>query len=763
MKQLYSLSLAIFTALGAHAQITIGQAEMPHANDELVRVKAVTNPFINYTATGPAHTWDFANLAANAGDTTNYQTVASTNFIYAIVYADIFFNGNRANHAKQGTDIAFSNLLPITNPYTFRYRSSSVYKTVGYGVELAGIGVPIIFDEHDVIYELPLDFGDASASHSAYHIEIPNVGYYGFEQDRTNEVDGWGAITTPGGVFDVLRVKTTLTMRDSIFGFAIARPVVHEYKWLTQGLRVPVLQVNTTTIFGQEVVTAIYYYDVPRSIDVVAPLASTLCPGATLPVFYESTGAFNAGGFFVPANHFTAQLSDATGSFAAPITIGDVTATTSGSITVTIPANTPPGTGYRIRVISTSPDFIGASDPFDISIGGTPTASITAAGPSLICTNDTLVLTAVGGPGYQWQLDGADIAGAMDATYAATLAGDYTVLVDNTCGTATSNTITVAVNAPPTYTVDQQNYLICAGDSVDITAHDQNGQSPLTYQWYLNNAPIVDATDSMVTATLAGLYTLVVTNGTTGCTFTTEDVLLDVLSVTAPNVSTTEPTTFCEGLATGLIADLIDDVTYQWMLDGVAIAGAESTQLAVTAAGQYTVVITTLQNCSATSDAIDVVVNPLPPAPLIGWSNDSLLTSGTGTFQWYVDGNAIDTATDPWWVPTENGTYTVQFTDTSGCSSTSDGWIYLVTGINGLASENVQVLPNPSSGTFAIQWPVASGQPFEIVDATGKQVLTSKLVGTRTTVDMSGAEQGMYFLRLLQNGTTPVLRIVITR
>ena len=58
MKQLYSLSLAIFTALGAQAQITIGQAEMPYANNELVRVKAVTNPFINYTATGPAHTWD---------------------------------------------------------------------------------------------------------------------------------------------------------------------------------------------------------------------------------------------------------------------------------------------------------------------------------------------------------------------------------------------------------------------------------------------------------------------------------------------------------------------------------------------------------------------------------------------------------------------------------------------------------------------------------------------------------------------------------
>ncbi|HMC96485.1 MAG TPA: hypothetical protein VKG92_02445, partial [Flavobacteriales bacterium] len=142
MKQLYTFFLSALTVLEAQAQITIGQNEMPHANDELVRVQAVTNPFIDYATTGPAQTWDYSNLAADQGDTTNYQTVASTNFVYAIVYADFGFNPNRANHAKQGTDIAFSGLLPIDNPYTFRYRSAAVYKTVGYGVELSGIPVP---------------------------------------------------------------------------------------------------------------------------------------------------------------------------------------------------------------------------------------------------------------------------------------------------------------------------------------------------------------------------------------------------------------------------------------------------------------------------------------------------------------------------------------------------------------------------------------------------------------------------------------------
>lgn len=927
MKQSYALLLAFLSALGAQAQITIGQAEMPHANDELVRVRAVTNPLINYAATGPAHTWNFANLAANTGDTTNYQTVASTNFIYAIVYADIFFNANRANHAKQGVDIPFSNLLPIANPYTFRYHSSSTYKTVGYGVELSGIPVPIIFDQHDVIYQLPLAYGNTSASHSSYHIDIPNLGYYGFEQDRENEVDGWGAITTPGGVFDVIRVKTTLTMHDTITGFAIDRPVVREYKWLAQGLRVPVLQINTTAIFGTEIVNAIYYYDVPRTIEVVDPLASTICPGAVVPVHYEVTGAFNAGGFFVPANHFTAQLSDANGSFASPVNIGDVTATTSGIINATIPANTPPGNGYRIRVISTSPGYTGTSNAFDITIGGATVASISTSGPSLICTGESLTLTAVGGPSYQWQLDGSEIIGATNDTYAATAAGTYTVLVDNACGSATSNSIVVEMNEPPTHVVDETAYLICAGATVDITAHDQSGQAPLSYQWMLNNAPIVGATDSMVTAELGGIYTVEVINGTTGCSFITEDVLVSVQSVPAPDVSAlgattfcmggsvqlaatnapvgayqwyldgsaitgettteltadasgdytiiatstdgcssepsaaitvtvnalpetpeasaagatsfcvggsvelsvpaavgstyqwyldgaavsggtdtalvatssgqytivatdsvgcsseasaaisviaetlnapgviaTEPTTFCEGGGTMLIADAIDDVTYQWWMDGVEVSGATTIQLTVSASGAYTVTVTSAIGCSATSDpAIDVVVNPLPPQPLIALSNDSLLVSGAGAYQWYLDGVSIPGATDPWWVPSVDGTYTVQFTDASGCSSVSEGWLYLSTGIASTPASNLLVMPNPSDGNFTIQLAGASGHSFEIIDATGKLVRSGRLLGVRAPVDMGEAEQGMYFLRIRDNDMAPVLRIMIAR
>src|SRR5688500_6783967 len=117
MKKLL-LIISVFITFNAAAQVTITQNDMPNSSDELYRTRAGINPFLNYAATGPNHVWNFTNLVATTQDSAIYQTVASTNFIYALTYIDIFLNPNRANHARPGVDIPFNNLLPVTNPYT---------------------------------------------------------------------------------------------------------------------------------------------------------------------------------------------------------------------------------------------------------------------------------------------------------------------------------------------------------------------------------------------------------------------------------------------------------------------------------------------------------------------------------------------------------------------------------------------------------------------------------------------------------------------
>ncbi len=88
----------------------------------------------------------------------------------------------------------------------------------------------------------------------------------------------------------------------------------------------------------------------------------TWCSGSSLSVPFTTTGPFNAG------NIFTAQLSDASGSFTNPMVIGTLAGTGSGSISAAIPLGTPAGSGYRIRVVSSNPALTGNENDTDLTV-----------------------------------------------------------------------------------------------------------------------------------------------------------------------------------------------------------------------------------------------------------------------------------------------------------------------------------------------------------------------------------------------------------
>ena len=684
-----SLSL-VLAATMANAQVTITQNEMPFAGNELFRTQALLNPLLNYANTGANVTWNFNNLVAQGQASRSYQTVGSTNFVYALVYADIFLNGNRANHATDGVDVPFYEVLPIENPYTFYFRSSSVYRKVGYGAQVAGIPLPITMAQQDVVYQLPLNFGNTSTSNSSYSIDIPTLAYYGYSQQRTNVVDGWGTINTPAGSFNALRVKTTLAGRDTIqvdqitLGFAIERPLITEYKWLSPGRRVPILQVNTATILGVELITEIFFFDVERSLNVVQPLANNLCPGQPVAVSYTKTGVFNQGGFFITPNVFRAQLSNATGSFATPVNIGSVTSNQSGVINAVIPANTPAGTGYRIRVIATNPGFNGTSSTFNITIGSTPQAVASAAGPVQFCAGGSVVLNANTAPAftYQWQQGGVNISGATGPTLEAVATGSYRVVVTTTCGAATSLPVAVVVNALPEHAlVPPADLATCANVPVAFSGNDLSGQSGLNYQWLRDGQAVVGENTNELNTALPGSYALQVTNPVTGCSYTTNAAVLGVETVPVPVTLANGPTTVCDGATVPLEAAGPIDASYQWFLDGVAIAGAEAASLSAVVSGEYTSVATSTTGCtSEASTAIVVTVDPVPSAPSISASSATtfcaggevvLTASGDAgvTWQWNVDGVAIDGAIADELAVSTSGTYGAVATNTFGCST----------------------------------------------------------------------------------------------
>jgi hypothetical protein len=91
-------------------------------------------------------------------------------------------------------------------------------------------------------------------------------------------------------------------------------------------------------------------------------LFSPSAPDATVSVPFTTSGTFSNG------NVFTAQLSDANGSFASPASIGTLTATSTGTINATIQRTTAAGTGYRVRVVSSNPALTGTDNGTNLTV-----------------------------------------------------------------------------------------------------------------------------------------------------------------------------------------------------------------------------------------------------------------------------------------------------------------------------------------------------------------------------------------------------------
>ena len=141
--------------------------------------------------------------------------------------------------------------------------------------------------------------------------------------------------------------------------------------------------------------------------------------------------------------------------------------------------------------------------------------------------NDSVALVAGAGAGYtyQWQLNGVDISGETQISYAAVASGNYTAVVVNSCGNVISNAIVVTV-----YPVTPVPVISLQSDSLISTA-------AVTYQWYYNGVLIVGATDGNYVPTQNGDYTVVITDAN-GCTSTSAIFTMTTVGMTEINNST---------------------------------------------------------------------------------------------------------------------------------------------------------------------------------------------------------------------------------
>lgn len=248
MKSLATLPIFLFAA-PALAQITIGPADMPSPGDT-VRYGTTTTT-IDPAPTGAAHHWDFSTLVAGPEGADTMVSVGSTPFAYQFFFNNaLLYPNHKADFAMRGPAVGLQG-FSLSNVFDYYKNNANGFRNVGFGANLNGLPTSVCRDPVDWIYRFPMQYGNVDSSASHFEVSVPTLGFFGQDQMRRNEVDGWGTLVLPTDTFQVLRVKSRIARTDTVYinmlnmGFALPEPETIEYKWLAAGMDQPVLQVTT--------------------------------------------------------------------------------------------------------------------------------------------------------------------------------------------------------------------------------------------------------------------------------------------------------------------------------------------------------------------------------------------------------------------------------------------------------------------------------------------------------------------------------------
>jgi hypothetical protein len=523
-------------------------------------------------------------------------------------------------------------------------------------------------------------------------------------------------------------------------------------------------------------------FKIDTFLQVAQPFIDTLvCAGGTLNVNYISNFDFQ------PTNTFTVQLSDKTGSFAAPVVIGSAASipfTTSGTITCVIPSGVTIGKGYRVRIVASDPAYTSPDNFRDIDIESSIPAT-TVTGSSPICVGNNISLSdaatyqvtgwswagpsgsGFGGTGFTSSLQNPVNTGFFGTGVTKADSGIYTVTTShNGCPDITS-TISIMVNdnPPPTPILTSAAHG-CLGTGITLFANPDTTAPGITYTW-IGSEGFSSTLRNPVTLPITGTgtHTYMLTDYIGGCyaTNTINVMVFDTIHVSV-SITATPGDTICKGTNVTFKATSVNggvSPIYQWMSGtGSPITGAVSSVFSTSSLLDGETIFCVMNSSvlcpSPANDPSNVIkMNVISNPPVVkifssspnvkagdSVSFTSLIYNG-GTsplYQWMRNGKNIPGATSNVYVlknVNKTDTITLELTSTMLCAIPDFGISNpVVVGTNvGVANiaaslSNVQLFPNPNNGSFTIKGDYENSNSntvsVEVLNPIGQVILRDK-------------------------------------
>ncbi len=154
-----------------------------------------------------------------------------------------------------------------------------------------------------------------------------------------------------------------------------------------------------------------------------------------------------------------------------------------------------------------------------------------------------------------------------------------------------------------------------------------------------------------------------------------------------------------------------------------------------------------------------VTVSSIPDKPTITRFGNTIECSQATSYEWYLNGNKIESATAQALIPTENGVYTAIVINAAGCKSdVSEGFAVDFVSVDESIGAAFSIYPNPTNGIVSIR----SALPVKIsvTDALGRTMLES---APSDQIDLSGFENGVYFVRANDGQSRYTAKVVLVK
>lgn len=317
------------------------------------------------------------------------------------------------------------------------------------------------------------------------------------------------------------------------------------------------------------------------------------------------------------------------------------------------------------------------------------------------------------------------------------------------------------------------SYIFCSGEPVTLALSGQYD----SYSWHtavyqgdddyeIGMAVPGATTDTLdIFATSVDWYTAIIDSA--GCVGYSDPILIDTWAFQSPVIASYDNNEICEDEPVLLnIAFPGDWVQIEWTLNGELIPNSNNDSIFVNQPGEYLVFaypslcpefafssglgpLLTIFNAEIIQ--LDTVIYAVP------------FDGASYTYQWYLDGEPVDSDPDlPWVIFGANlmdGVYTVDITNSADCFASSEPSVWVST--EEIEPLDLKVYPNPTNGQVFIEGlNPALIEQINVFNVLGAQIQSFKPIGQQLELDLSNTTPGLYIINVqLKSGKNLTWRV----